>query len=190
MSEAMRNSFQDDLGYEILNGKIINMSPASTGHTAIVGNIYMALRSFLHGKPCRVFVDGLMVHLSEKDKFVPDVMVVCRPEIIKANGVYGAPDLVVEILSPRTAFQDRGYKRDLYERNGVREYWIVDVKNRTVEVYRLSDEGYVLHQAYIQHTFDDLELFTEEERQQLPQAVHSCIFPELSISFVDIFENI
>lgn len=190
MSEAVREGYQDDLGYEIFNGKVVSMAPANTGHVTVSGNIYRILWGFLRGKKCRAFADGLMVHFSKKDKFVPDVMVVCQPEIIKADGVYGAPDLVVEILSPSTTFRDRGYKRDIYEKNGVREYWIVDIKGRTVEVYSLADDGYVLDQAYVQNTPDNMAVLTEEEQQKLLQTVCSCIFPDLEINLADVFEDV
>ena len=81
------------------------------------------------------------VHLSENDCVIPDVMIVCNSDIIKDNAIYGAPDLIVEVLSPGTEKRDRGYKKDLYERCGVREYWIVDPVSLTVEVYLLKMEG-------------------------------------------------
>lgn len=65
-------------------------------------------------------------------------MVVCNKDIIKKDGVHGVPDLIVEVISPSTAKKDKGYKKDLYETCGVKEYWLVDTDNRSIEVYLLK----------------------------------------------------
>ncbi len=78
--------------------------------------------------------------LTEKDRFVPDMMVVCDRDKIRNDGVHGAPDLVVEVLSPRTAYRDWGYRMELYAKSGVREYWLVSPAEESVEVY-LPEEG-------------------------------------------------
>ena len=74
-------------------------------------------------------------------RFVPDFMVVCDREKIKADGVHSAPDLVLEVLSPSTAKNDKGYKKSVYESSGVPEYWIVSPKEKSIEVYLLQDGG-------------------------------------------------
>ena len=78
--------------------------------------------------------------LAEKDRFVPDMMVVCERDKIRNDGVHGAPDLVVEVLFPRTAYRDWGYRMELYAKGGVREYWLVSPAEESVEVY-LPEEG-------------------------------------------------
>lgn len=109
---------------ELIGGKRVAMSPASAGHAYVSDNILRIFKNYLKGKTCIPFGHSLLVHLSEEDKFVPDVMVVCEREKIKPNGVHGAPDLVVEVLSPSTAKNDRTYKKEVYERYGVPEYWL------------------------------------------------------------------
>ena len=69
----------------------------------------------------------------------PDILVVCDKSKLDQRGLKGAPDMVIEVVSPSTAGRDRGVKRDLYERNGVREYWLVDYSNKTIEVYLLNE---------------------------------------------------
>ena len=76
----------------------------------------------MKGRACIPFGDGVLVHLTDEDKFVPDVMVVCDRNKIKPDGVYGAPDLVVEVLSPSTVKNDKGYKKSIYESSGIPEY--------------------------------------------------------------------
>ena len=115
-------AFQEDIWEEILNGKIIAMSPRpSVNHNIVMTNIYNIFTNYLEGNTCEAFTGGIDVHLTEKDTVIPDVMIVCNKEIIKKDGIYGAPDLIVEVLSPGTAKNDRGYKRDLYGKCGVKE---------------------------------------------------------------------
>ncbi len=81
--------------------------------------------NYLKGKRCTPISDGAVMYLTEKDHFVPDMMAVCAPEKIQNTGVYGAPDLVAEVLSPTASRNDRGRKMQTYARCGVLEYWIV-----------------------------------------------------------------
>ena len=92
-------AYQENFREELIGGKVVMMAPASAGHTYIADNILAIFKHYLKGANCIPFGDGLLVHLTDKDKFVPDVMVVCDRSKIKPDGVYGAPDLVVEVLS-------------------------------------------------------------------------------------------
>ena len=141
MSKANNLAYQAEPWEEKLNGQIILMSPRpSVNHNQLIGNIYHIFRSYLKGKACKAFTDGVDVFLTDKDNVIPDAMIVCNKDIIKPDGIHGAPDLVVEVLSPSTAKNDRGYKKDLYEAAGVKEYWIVDPTMRSIEAYLLSDK--------------------------------------------------
>ena len=145
MSEAYKIDWKE----ELIGGKVVAMSPASTNHTRIAGNIYHIFRTYLNGKNCEPFGDGILVYLTEEDEFIPDFMVVCDPDKVKADGIHGAPDLVVEILSPSTARNDKGYKKEVYAKAGVREYWIVSPADKVVDVYRSSGKNeLLLHNTY------------------------------------------
>ena len=136
-------AYQDEPWEELIDGKIVAMSPGPAwNHISIGGNLYRIFSNFLHGKKCTPIPDGMDLYLTEKDRFIPDLMVVCDPSIIKSNGVHGAPDLVVEILSPSTQRHDRFTKFCLYQRAGVREYWIVDPDIRIVQSFVLEDGRY------------------------------------------------
>ena len=92
--------YQDDVREELINGVVVAMAPGpTTGHSRISGNIALILGNYLKGKRCEVFIDGVDVHLTEKDCFQPDCMVVCDPDKVRTDGIHGAPDLVVEVLS-------------------------------------------------------------------------------------------
>lgn len=82
---------------ELLHGEIYLMSSPSVNHNRVANNIFSALRGYLKGKPCEVFSDGVDVHFSKNDRLIPDIMVVCNPDIIKPDGIHGAPDLVVAL---------------------------------------------------------------------------------------------
>jgi len=119
-------------------------------HQEIAGEIYCQLANSLQGKSCRAFISPLDVRLpkgGEADDQVdtvqqPDVLVVCDPSKLDRRGVRGAPDLVVEVLSPRTSSHDHVRKRRVYERAGVAEYWLVHPLDRMVTVYRLVNGEY------------------------------------------------
>ena len=106
-------AYQEERREELINGEIVMMAPASTNHTFTSGNIYGIFWNYLKGRKCTPIADGSTVYLTDNDHFVPDFMVVCDPDKIKSDGVYGAPDLVVEVLSPSTMRNDRNRKKDV-----------------------------------------------------------------------------
>lgn len=174
---------------EKLNGQIILMSPRpSVNHNRVAGNIYHVFRNYLKGKTCEAFGDGVDVFITEEDNVIPDAMIICNNDIIKPDGIHGAPDLIVEVLSPSTAKNDRGYKKDLYERAGVKEYWIVDPAVRTIEAYLLSAEKYVLDGYY--GIFPDILGITEQERMESKKEISVSLYDDFSISLEEIFYNL
>lgn len=142
---------------ELIDGAPLMMAPPSRKHQEISGEIYRQLANFLRGKGCRVYAAPFGVRLFERaedgpedvDTVVePDITVVCDRDKLDDQGCKGAPDLIVEILSPSTQRRDRLTKLNLYQRAGVREYWIVNPEDRTVQVmllenglYRVVDVG-------------------------------------------------
>ncbi|GAB1385070.1 Uma2 family endonuclease [Melaminivora sp.] len=141
----------DDVRYELIDGQAWMMAPApNIEHQDIAGDIYFQLRQALEGAPCRVYIAPVDVRLprgNEADEDIdtvvqPDVLLVCDPAKIDRRGVRGAPDWVVEVLSPSTAARDQIAKRRIYERAGVREYWLVHPTDRTLTMHRLVDGRY------------------------------------------------
>ncbi len=180
-------AYQEEPREELIDGKVVAMSPASAGHTFVSDNILIIFKNYLRGKKCIPFGDGLLVHLTENDQFVPDMMVVCDPNKIKPNGIYGAPDLVVEVLSPSTAKNDRKHKKEVYAQCGVREYWIVDPISKYVEQYFLETGQFVLQDVYMQRPDWELEQMSEEERAAVVTHFKCSLFDDLDISLEDIF---
>ena len=180
-------AYQEERREELIGGKIVMMAPASAGHLYISNNIYRIFGNYLKGKTCVAFGDGLLVHLSDDEKFVPDVMVVCDRSKIKRTYIDGAPNLVVEVLSPSTAKNDRGYKKDVYERSGVPEYWIVDPFRKSIEVYLLENGRYTLDNIYTLYPAEELAEMTEEETATVVTEFHCHLYDDLTIRLDDIF---
>ena len=182
---------QNDVWEELIDGKVIAMSPRpTTDHYHVSFNIAYIFTTYLRGKRCTPFGDGVDLYLTETDRFIPDGMVVCDTEKIKRDGVHGAPDLVVEVLSPSTAKHDRGRKKQVYEQCGVSEYWIVDPANKTLEQYLLQQGAFTLHEVYAIYPAYMLDKMTEEERAALPASFRCSLFEDLDIVLEDIFDRI
>lgn len=154
--------FSYDEMVEIIRGKIFKMSPApSSRHQAISRNLCGILFQYLKGKKCQFFnapLDVILPHngkdFMKSDKVVqPDIVVICDLSKIQKKGCFGAPDWIIEILSPHTTKKDIQDKYDIYEESGVKEYWIVEPRNSTVEVFVLEGKKYQRVQTYVQ---DDL----------------------------------
>jgi Uma2 family endonuclease len=141
---------------ELINGKIFKMSPApSSSHQSISVNFTVEIGGFLKHKKCKVFIAPFDVRLSKfkEDKLIdsvvqPDLCIICDPTKIDEKGCNGAPDMIVEILSPSTAQRDLDLKFKLYEENAVLEYWIVQPNDQTVSVFDLIDSKFTLRGIY------------------------------------------
>ena len=180
-------AYQEERREELIGGNVVMMSPASAEHVYTAGSIYNIFKNYLKGKNCIPFSDGLLVHLTDENKFVPDMMVVCDRSKIKSDGVHGAPDLVVEVLSPSTMRDDKTRKKDAYARCGVREYWLVDPVSKSLEVYRTDGAEFVLHDIYAMHADWELAQMSEEERAAVVTHFQCSLFDDLDISLDEIF---
>ena len=181
-------AYKEEPWEERISGNVVRMSPRPVvNHNRIARNISRIFENYLEDRKCEAFGDGTDLYLTEEDRFVPDGMVVCDSDKIHWNGVYGAPDLVIEVLSPSTARYDRGHKKNVYARCGVKEYWIVDPGNRTVEQYLLKDGHFVLEEVYTLYPDFMLAAMTEEERAKVVTEFRCSLFPELPIRLKAIF---
>lgn len=191
-------AYQDDYKIsEMIGGVTVMMSPRPRyEHVAVSGNIFFEFKSYLRGKTCKAFADGFDLYLDDKNRFIPDCMIVCDRSQIKHNGIYGAPNLVVEVLSRSTAENDRTKKKDAYARAGVLEYWIVDTWSKSVEVYYNHDNELKLNHIYYYLTDEEIA-----ENDALPSddvnkietidtEIKVSIFDDLYVKLKDIFEDI
>ena len=182
---------KDDLPCERINGRAVMTSPRpATNHNRVCLNISTLFKIHLKHKRCEAFGDGNDVHLDEKNTVIPDAMIICNKDIIKSDGIYGTPDLVVEVLSPSTANRDRKEKKKLYEQSGVKEYWIVDAVSKSIEVYILQQGNFELDNVYTVYPDWQWEKMTDEEKSQALLTLHLSLYDDFAIDIRDIFENI
>ncbi|MEI6385703.1 MAG: Uma2 family endonuclease [Spirochaetota bacterium] len=149
-------TWPEDERWELIDGKaypLFGMSPAPRRrHQAFSGRLFSQLDRFFEGKPCSLYDSPIDVFLPEGDEALgdidkvvqPDLLVVCDRTKLIDEGIRGAPDFIIEILSPGTAMVDQTEKRQLYEKHGVREYWIVNPETFEVLQYRSTAGVYGL----------------------------------------------
>lgn len=143
----VREDFEEGFYYELIEGSIVKKSAPSPAHQNASVNLTVALSTFIRQHQLgKLFNAPLDVFLDEFNAVEPDIIFINkdRLSIITDNGIEGVPDMVVEILSPSTAKNDRGDKMKVYRRTGVREYWIVDPRSLTLEVYVLREGEFEL----------------------------------------------
>ena len=132
----------DGIRAELIDGRIYYMATPTKNHQEINGELYLAVANYIrsHGGGCKVFIPPFAVRLFADDSnhVEPDLTVVCNPDKLDERGCVGAPDWVVEILSPSSVKMDCFIKLIKYRVAGVREYWIVDPESRTIVTYELS----------------------------------------------------
>lgn len=158
-----RYTFADVLAWEenerveIIRGEAFLMAPPRRAHQEVSVALASQLYNFLEGKRCRVYPAPFGVRLFEREGDAPqdvdtvvepDISVVCDPGKLDAYGCKGAPDLVIEILSPSSLRHDRLVKLNLYQQAGVREYWIADPENQSVQVFLLDGGVLRIHEEY------------------------------------------
>lgn len=170
------DGFEENHYYELIEGMPIQRSSPAIQHQRILRNLAMTLHlHVLQTKAGEVLFAPVDVHLDEYNLYQPDIVFVStkNASIITKIGIEGIPDLVVEILSPSTSKYDRGDKMKVYRRSRVAEYWIIDPKSQSVEVY-------VYNQAERDFDLDGYAV----EKGALP----SKLFPNLNLDIESIFE--
>lgn len=135
-------TWPEDERWELIDGQAYSMAPApTTRHQSIAGNVFAVLHARLKGKACKPFLSPIDIKLSDDDVVQPDVLVVCDPSKITPTHIEGAPDLVIEVLSPSTSAKDLREKKALYQRGGVREYLVIDPMENYAQRFTLGESG-------------------------------------------------
>lgn len=179
-------SWEFDEMVELIRGKIFKMSPApSRLHQEISGATFTIISNFLNKKTCRVYhaLFDVRLHLpiemqnkqAASTVVQPDICVVCDRSKLDDQGCNGAPDWIIEILSPATSKKDLTDKYEIYQHAGVKEYWIVHPTDATVLSYRLDDNG---HYQLLRNT-----PFSKEE------VIPVGIFPDFEVNLEDVFDS-
>ena len=136
----------EDVRAELIDGKFYDMTAPAKRHQLVLGDLYILFRECAdrHDMPCEVYLSPCDVRL-DRDNYTmvqPDLLVICEDDYTEQRRVEGAPDLVVEILSPTTRMKDMTLKLYKYQNAGVREYWIVDIDKRKVTVHAFEEDNY------------------------------------------------
>jgi len=172
--------WDDEKRWEIVDGSAYDMTPApGTKHQQVSGALFANIYNYLKGKHCQVFsapFDVCLFENSEEDEDTynvvqPDISVICDPGKIREKGVKGAPDWIIEVVSPTSVKYDFGTKLLLYQKYGVMEYWIVDPESRTINVYRIDQSGKYLPEG----------VYKDNDE------ISASIFPDLKIIPGEIF---
>lgn len=177
-SYADYQNWPNDERFELIDGVIYNMNAPMRFHQEICMELYRQLANFFLNKICKVYPAPFDVRLPKKSKnekeifdvVQPDASVICDPKKLDDKGCLGAPDLIIEVLSSSTSSRDHITKRALYERVGVKEYWLVDPDGRIVMAYKL-----------INGLYQKPEIYNDEAR------ISSVLFPELEIDLKTVF---
>jgi Uma2 family endonuclease len=159
---------------ELINGQVYNMASPSYSHQAILGELFAQIHNHIKEKkgPCKVVPApfAVFLHNDEYTYLEPDISVICDPSKLDEKGCHGAPDLIVEIISPSTISHDYIRKYALYEKAGVREYWIVNPQNKEVAVC----------------TFNSDEPNPDPTRYSFAEQVKVGIFDDLLVDFSEM----
>lgn len=178
---------EDRRKQEKINGIVYDMSPSPDyTHGIVNNNINVIIKNGLKDSLCLVFMENLdfKYHPEINDDYVvPDVMVICDRKHLKGGSYSGVPKFIVETLSPSTALRDKTEKKEIYEKAGVEEYWIVS-PNGSVEIYYLENGTYTLTHSYL------LQDDPEEEHYNANAEIRLKTFPHIKMELQDIFEGI
>lgn len=166
-----------------LDFTITDMSGATPEHSAVIVNFVSAIRKQLKNSTCYVFSDNVQYKWKTADGnekiVIPDASINCRIKSRRGNTFIDAPRFVMEVLSPLTEKYDRTDKMELYRQQEIEEYWIVDWRTRTIEIYELDyDQGNPKYYLW--------RKITEQNKDEL-KILH---FPNVEISFEDIFDEV
>lgn len=184
---AMEFDDDDPYSYELIEGEIVQKSAPNPFHQRVSHNLVRALDAYVIPQNLgEVFYAPIDVFLDEYNVFQPDVLFLSndRKNLVTIDGIMGAPNLVVEIVSPSTVKRDRGGKMSVYERFGVLEYWIVDIRTRSVEVYVNTNEDgrfdFLLHEVYV----------ADERNPEKPVTVRSVVLLGVELPLESVFEGV
>jgi len=178
--------------YEIIGGKKFMAPAPNPTHGGVIMRLGMIIGSFLdENDGGYVFSDNTDFHFPDGTTLKPDLSVVTEKNsaiIDWFRGIYGVPDMVVEVLSKSTRKNDLTIKKDIYEAQGVGEYWIIDPYMKVISVYLLRDGKYYLDDEYILFYDKELELLTDEEKAEIKHEVPVKTLGGLKIPLIYIFK--
>ena len=179
--------------YEIIEGVKFMVPSADVWHNNVAGKLYLLIGMHVAiNKLGLFFTDSMDVHFPDGNLFKPDFSFIsaANSNIVidnKHKTIHGVPDMVAEIFSRSTMKRDITIKKDIYERNGVREYWIIDPWREAIEVYLLRDGKYFLDDIYQNYSDAELSELTDEERAEIKMEVPVEVLDGFKVKIRNIF---
>jgi len=179
--------------YEIIEGEKFMLESHVIGHANVISNLVTIIGSYVRIKRLGVVTAGNFdVNFPDGNLFQPDFIFICAENAkslfkSKDNTFHGVPDMVAEIFSRSTMKRDVGIKKDIYERNGVKEYWIIDPWSEYIQVYILRDGKYQLDDVYHNYSDDELSAMTDDERAEVKMEVPVAVLDGFKVKIRNIF---
>ena len=183
--------------YEIIGGKKYMPPSPILNHNTIIRGLYDVFKELLKGKKLEFYFDNVDVRLDGEHTVMPDFKIVSDfSKIADGINIKGAPDFIAEVLSPSNSSHDLVYKKNLYEKHGVKEYWIVNIYTRDIYVYNLKDGKYgdpVIYHNYSQDEINNIEEGYNEmlkEQIKITHIISHTFGDEIRVPVNKIFENL
>lgn len=175
-------TWPEDERWEIIEGVPYMQAAPTWQHQSISGELYRQLANYLVDNPCSIFTSPFDLRLpdanedDEETTFVvqPDIVIVCDKTKLRKTGYFGVPAIIIEISSPSTTRRDRVLKFNMYEKAGVKEYWIVEPEGKYISVFTLQENK----------RYGRPEAYTDED------TVPMSIFPDLVVDLKQVFQGI
>jgi len=197
MSSIAEKNFMDVRYYEIIGGKKYMPPSPILYHNKVIRKLYDTFNALLSGKDLEFYFDNVDVKLDGEHTVMPDFKIVSDfSKIANGKNIQGAPDFIAEVLSPSNSAHDLIVKKNLYEKYGVPEYWIVDIYTKNIHVYILKDGAYGDPSIY--HYFSEEEIQEIEdgyadwnkEQVKITEIVSHTFGEEIRVPIHKIFEGI
>jgi len=172
LEEFLQMDKENEHRLEYFDGEVVYLESPSVEHQRVLLNIAAEFRNYFRGKSCEVFISPLDVWLTNEEKTTkvkvqPDLMVISDKAGLKKNAYYGVPDLIIEIIAPSNESHDRVKKYSTYMEFGINEYWMVNPKLKTIEVYIFEEDEYKQVAIYkgddcaVSQTFKELKIYLD-----------------------------
>ena len=190
MTPEIFREVNDD--YEVIDGEKFLWHSENLGHNLIRGNLIMLFGARVKINRSGFIVSQLYIYLPDGNLVFPDFIFIDRAQekLVINNpddGFHGVPDMVAEIFSRSTMKRDIGIKKEIYERNGVREYWMIDPWSESIRVYLLRGGKYFLDDVYHNYPEDELKELTDEERAEVKFEIPVAVLDDFKVKIKNIF---
>ena len=178
--------------YETINGEKILFESDTIGENLATGHLMTLLGEYVNKNKRGIILPHLVTYFPDGNILIPDIMFIdaAKEKLVlesPEDQFNVVPDMVAEILSKSTMERDMTVKKDIYERNEIREYWLVDSRTKSVAVYLLRDGKYFLDDVYQNYSESELKELTDEERAAVKSEIPVAVLDDFKVKIKNIF---